>query len=154
MPTDVVKMFKGDRGYGFIKPDDGGPDVFLHASALEQAGNGSLPIRAKLSYDLVMDQRKGKTNSQNVKLFWWRSACASNINPTDDFNRSPILIGYPPDYPPFFPGAIFHLKIRECSAPKLREYIRLSDLSAKNHTSCVIETYCANGGLGLRAVGR
>jgi CspA family cold shock protein len=68
MATGVVKMFNGDRGYGFIKPDDGGPDVFLHASALEQAGIGSLPIGTKLSFDVVMDQRKGKTSAQNVKL--------------------------------------------------------------------------------------
>ena len=68
MATGVVKMFNVDRGYGFIKPDDGGPDVFLHASALEQAGIGSLPIGSRLSFDVVMDQRKGKTSAQNVKL--------------------------------------------------------------------------------------
>jgi CspA family cold shock protein len=68
MATGVVKMFNSDRGYGFIKPDDGGPDVFLHVSALEQAGIGSLPTGARISFDLVMDQRKGKTNAQNVKL--------------------------------------------------------------------------------------
>jgi cold shock protein len=68
MATGVVKMFNGDRGYGFIKPDDGGPDVFLHASALEQSGIGSLPIGSRLSFDVVMDQRKGKTSAQNVKL--------------------------------------------------------------------------------------
>jgi CspA family cold shock protein len=68
MATGVVKMFNGDRGYGFIKPDDGGPDVFLHASALEQAGIGSVPLGTKISFDVVMDQRKGKTSAQNVKL--------------------------------------------------------------------------------------
>ena len=68
MATGVVKMFNGDRGYGFIKPDDGGPDVFLHASALEQSGIGSLPIGSRISFDAVMDQRKGKTAAQNVKL--------------------------------------------------------------------------------------
>jgi cold shock protein len=68
MANGVVKMFNGDRGYGFIKPDDGGSDVFLHASALERAGIGSLPIGTRLSFDVVMDERKGKTNAQNVKV--------------------------------------------------------------------------------------
>lgn len=68
MATGVVKMFNTERGFGFIKPDDGGPDVFLHISALEQAGIGSLPVGARISFDEVMDQRKGKTNAQNVKL--------------------------------------------------------------------------------------
>lgn len=54
--------------YGFITPDDGGPDVFLHVSALEQAGIRSVTEGSKLSFDAVMDQRKGKTNAQTVKL--------------------------------------------------------------------------------------
>ena len=68
MTTGVVKFYNSDKGYGFVKPDDGGPDVFVHVSALEQAGISSLPEGSRISFDAVMDQRKGKTNAQNVKL--------------------------------------------------------------------------------------
>jgi CspA family cold shock protein len=68
MTTGVVKFYNSDRGYGFIKPDDGGPDVFVHVTALEQAGLQSIAEGARLSFDAVMDQRKGKANAQNVKL--------------------------------------------------------------------------------------
>jgi CspA family cold shock protein len=68
MSTGVLKMYNHDRGYGFIKPDDGGPDVFLHVSALERAGIQSAQEGMRLSFDDVMDQRKGKTNAQNVQL--------------------------------------------------------------------------------------
>ena len=68
MATGVVKFFNSDKGYGFVAPDGGGPDVFLHVSALEQAGIQGLPEGARISFDVVTDQRKGKTNAQNVKL--------------------------------------------------------------------------------------
>ena len=68
MTTGVVKFYNPDKGYGFVKPDDGGPDVFVHVSALEQAGIHNLPEGARVSFDAVIDQRKGKTNAQNVKL--------------------------------------------------------------------------------------
>jgi CspA family cold shock protein len=68
MATGVVKFFNSDRGYGFVASDGGGPDVFLHVSALEQAGIQNLPEGARISFDVVIDQRKGKTNAQNVKL--------------------------------------------------------------------------------------
>jgi CspA family cold shock protein len=68
MATGVMKFFNADRGYGFVASDGGGPDVFLHVSALEQAGIQNLPEGARISFDVVMDQRKGKTNAQNVKL--------------------------------------------------------------------------------------
>jgi CspA family cold shock protein len=68
MTTGVVKFYNSDKGYGFVKPDDGGPDVFVHVSALEQGGISSLSEGARISFEAVMDQRKGKTNAQNVKL--------------------------------------------------------------------------------------
>ena len=68
MTTGTVKFFDSDRGFGFIKPEDGGPDVFVHISALEQAGIRSVTEGFKLPFDTAMDQRKGKTNAQNVKL--------------------------------------------------------------------------------------
>jgi CspA family cold shock protein len=67
MATGTVKFYNGERGYGFIKPDEGGPDIFLHVSALEAAGMRSVAEGDRLSYDAVMDQRKGKTNAQNIK---------------------------------------------------------------------------------------
>jgi cold shock protein len=68
MSTGVLKMYNHDRGYGFIKPDDGGPDVFLHVSALERSGIQNAQEGMRLSFDDVMDQRKGKTNAQNIQL--------------------------------------------------------------------------------------
>jgi CspA family cold shock protein len=67
MATGTVKFFNGDKGYGFITPEGGGPDVFLHVSALEAAGIRSVSEGDRLSFDAVMDQRKGKTNAQNIK---------------------------------------------------------------------------------------
>jgi cold shock protein len=67
MATGTVKFFNTERGYGFIAPDDGGPDMFLHISALGAAGLQSVSEGDRISFDAVMDQRKGKTNAQNVK---------------------------------------------------------------------------------------
>jgi CspA family cold shock protein len=67
MPTGTVKFFNGDKGFGFITPEGGGPDVFVHISALEAAGIRSVSEGDRLSFDAVMDQRKGKTNAQNIK---------------------------------------------------------------------------------------
>ena len=67
MATGTVKFFDAERGYGFIAPEDGGPDIFLHVSALEAAGLHSVSEGDRLSFDAVMDQRKGKTNAQNIK---------------------------------------------------------------------------------------
>jgi CspA family cold shock protein len=57
--TGVVKFFNGERGYGFIKPDDGGRDVFVHITAVEQAGLKSLNEGLKISFDVEPD-KKGK----------------------------------------------------------------------------------------------
>jgi CspA family cold shock protein len=67
MTTGTVKFFNTDKGYGFVAPEDGGPDVFLHVSALEAAGIRSVVEGDRLSFDAVMDRRKGKTNAQNIK---------------------------------------------------------------------------------------
>jgi CspA family cold shock protein len=67
MATGTVKFFNGEKGYGFITPEDGGTDVFLHISALEAAGIRNVSEGDRLSFDAVMDQRKGKTNAQNIK---------------------------------------------------------------------------------------
>ena len=68
MATGTVKFFNSDKGYGFITPEGGGPDVFVHISALEAAGVRTLAEGVRVSFDAVMDQRKGKTNAQNLKV--------------------------------------------------------------------------------------
>lgn len=67
MATGTVKWFNPDKGYGFIKPDAGGGDVFVHISAVEGSGLGSLNDGQKVSYDMQMDQRKGKESAVNLK---------------------------------------------------------------------------------------
>ena len=67
MATGTVKFFNTERGYGFIVVEGGGPDVFLHISALEAAGIRSLSEGDRVSFDAVLDERKGKPNAQNVK---------------------------------------------------------------------------------------
>jgi CspA family cold shock protein len=57
--TGIVKFFNSERGYGFIKPDDGGPDVFVHITAVERAGLKSLTEGQRISYDVEPD-KKGK----------------------------------------------------------------------------------------------
>ena len=68
MATGTVKFFNSDKGYGFITPEGGGPDVFVHISALEAAGVRTLAEGVRVSFDAVMDQRKGKTNAQNLRV--------------------------------------------------------------------------------------
>lgn len=66
MPTGTVKWFNATKGFGFIKPDDGGADVFVHISALEQAGIGSLTEGQKVSFQ-VLNEPKGK-KAADIKL--------------------------------------------------------------------------------------
>jgi CspA family cold shock protein len=61
MKTGVVKFYNTQKGYGFIQPDDGGTDVFVHATALERAGMSSLAEGQKVSFDTEVDSRSGKT---------------------------------------------------------------------------------------------
>lgn len=65
MATGTVKWFNSTKGYGFIQPDDGGKDVFVHASAVERAGMSSLQEGEKLSYELATD--RGKTSAANLQ---------------------------------------------------------------------------------------
>jgi CspA family cold shock protein len=66
MTTGTVKWFNGTKGYGFIQPDDGSADVFVHVSAVEKAGLGSLAEGQKLSYALEKG-RTGKMAAVNLK---------------------------------------------------------------------------------------
>jgi len=63
MATGVVKWFNGQKGYGFIQPDAGGQDVFVHISAVERAGLGSLNEGQKVSFELEKDPKNGKTSA-------------------------------------------------------------------------------------------
>jgi len=66
MSTGTVKWFNAQKGYGFIQPDEGGTDVFVHISAVEKAGMSSLQEGQKVSYNLVKDQRSGKTSAADL----------------------------------------------------------------------------------------
>ena len=68
MSTGTVKFFNTTKGFGFIQPDDGSKDVFIHASALERAGISTVAEGQKLSYDLEADSRSGKSSAQNVQV--------------------------------------------------------------------------------------
>ena len=67
MALGTVKWFNPARGYGFIKPDSGGQDVFVHISAVEKAGYSALMEGAKISYELVAG-RGGKVSAENLRV--------------------------------------------------------------------------------------
>jgi CspA family cold shock protein len=67
MSTGTVKWFNATKGFGFIQPDDGGNDVFVHISAVERAGMGSLNEGQKLSYESKLDSMRGKTSAENLR---------------------------------------------------------------------------------------
>ena len=67
MSIGIVKWFNAQKGYGFIQPEDGEKDVFVHISAVERSGLGSLNEGQKLSYELQRDQRSGKMSATNLQ---------------------------------------------------------------------------------------
>ena len=67
MPQGTVKWFNATKGFGFIQPDDGSKDVFVHISAVERAGMQSLNEGQKVSYDLVPNRRTGKSSAENLR---------------------------------------------------------------------------------------
>jgi cold shock protein len=67
MTTGTVKFFNGQKGFGFIQPDDGSKDVFVHISAVERAGMSSLNEGQKISFDVVADRRTGKSSAENLR---------------------------------------------------------------------------------------
>ncbi|HEX8685548.1 MAG TPA: cold-shock protein [Beijerinckiaceae bacterium] len=67
MNTGTVKWFNDQKGYGFIQPDNGGKDVFVHVTAVERSGLRGLAEGQKISYELQTDQRSGKTSAVDLK---------------------------------------------------------------------------------------
>jgi len=67
MATGTVKFFNSQKGYGFIVQDNGGPDVFVHISAVERAGMHVLNEGQKLSFDVQADRRSGKSAAENLQ---------------------------------------------------------------------------------------
>ena len=67
LATGTVKFFNSQKGFGFIVQDGGGPDVFVHISAVEQAGMSNLNEGQKLSFDVQADQRSGKSAAANLQ---------------------------------------------------------------------------------------
>jgi len=68
MSKGTVKWFNIQKGFGFIQPDDGSKDVFVHISAVERAGLSSLKEGQKVSFDLVADRRTGKSSADNLRV--------------------------------------------------------------------------------------
>jgi CspA family cold shock protein len=68
MATGTVKWFNGQKGFGFIQPDDGGNDVFVHISAVERAGLSGLAEGQKVAFETKVDPKRGKTSAENLKV--------------------------------------------------------------------------------------
>ena len=67
MNTGTVKWFNSTKGFGFIQPDNGDADVFVHVSAVERAGMRSLSDGQKIRYDILQDRRSGKSSADNLQ---------------------------------------------------------------------------------------
>ena len=67
MAQGIIKWFDNKKGFGFIAPDDGGNDAFVHISAVERAGMNSLQEGQKVGFDLVSDRKSGKMSADNLK---------------------------------------------------------------------------------------
>ena len=67
MTTGTVKWFNATKGFGFIQPDNGGPDAFVHISAVERSGLGEIVEGQKVSYDRERDRKSGKMSASNLQ---------------------------------------------------------------------------------------
>jgi CspA family cold shock protein len=66
MATGTVKWFNATKGFGFIEPDQGGQDVFVHISAVERSGMNNLAEGQKVNYEVAQDRRTGKSAAENL----------------------------------------------------------------------------------------
>lgn len=66
MNTGIVKFFNSVKGFGFIQPENGGSDIFVHISAVERAGMRGLTEGQKIGFDIVQDRRSGKSSADNL----------------------------------------------------------------------------------------
>jgi Cold shock proteins len=66
MASGTVKWFNGQKGYGFIQPDEGGADVFVHITAVQRSGLNGLDEGQKVTYEIVQDKRTGKSTADNL----------------------------------------------------------------------------------------
>jgi cold shock protein len=69
MPTGTVKWFNAQKGYGFIAPEDGGPDHFVHISAVERSGLTTLRDGQRVVYEMIADRRNGKQAADMLRIF-------------------------------------------------------------------------------------
>ena len=67
MTTGTVKWFNATKGFGFVQPDNGGPDVFVHASAVERSSLGSISEGQRIGFELERDARNGKTSAGQLQ---------------------------------------------------------------------------------------
>jgi len=89
MATGTVKWFNTQKGFGFIQPDDGTKDVFVHISAVEKSGIGSLRDGQKISYDVIQD--RGKPAATNLKGSWApMHSSIGRLRPPFFYARTPI----------------------------------------------------------------
>ncbi|MDW9481382.1 cold-shock protein [Sinorhizobium meliloti] len=68
MATGTVKWFNSEKGFGFIAPDNGGPDVFVHISAVQRSGLNGLNEGQKVSYEITQDRRSGKSSADDLRV--------------------------------------------------------------------------------------
>lgn len=68
MQTGTVKWFNAQKGFGFIQPESGGADVFVHISAVERAGLHGLAEGQKINYEIVVDKRSGKSSADQLQV--------------------------------------------------------------------------------------
>lgn len=68
MASGKVKWFNATKGFGFIEPDDGGKDVFVHVTAVKEAGIAELPDNQRVEFELINDERRGRVFAGNIKL--------------------------------------------------------------------------------------
>jgi CspA family cold shock protein len=94
MPTGTVKWFNTTKGFGFIQPDDGGQDIFVHISAVEQAGLRSLNEGATVSFEMEQDRRSGKTSAGALQVLSEGSPAARAPRRDFDAPRRPSASSY------------------------------------------------------------